>query len=971
MSSRDNYTFATQPRPVNNRPKYRTTDGNEPPKRNLMWDKRVARGSNFPAVVNEDKGKQDELRQKRRSQVPLVVEERPPTPEPVSGRLHISVQTDNYLEDLRDKDINNDFATQTDYDLDFPEPPLFIPKSSGFDIFTFTEEGTLNEFEGTSYDFDMEVEPVLAVITGKSLDQALMEVLEEEELKEIIAQRDAFYQLRNVKLAELQRLQAKDDRHEAEKKRRIMEAQRRAQQKDTAIVAAVTAKEFMGNLEDKVLSKLADAGYFYEPVMKQVQNTFLPWLVQKVNDRLASVKHAQLETDSLLFNALHVNLDLVQDSMWNVVKKIVDTVEETNSDKLKREQEINQYNLHQIAVLNAKTIEDGEGGEDPEKAVEGQEIAPQTLPPPAPWVLPPFGPSKFGIFATAFEYSVNEDLIRREGTFGSVKGQIPVNMFAFAEVYKHPEEVKRAVLARKAFKLRQQREKENAVVKSPYVSFGEEQLVPTLGFTWSEYKNGLYVNAVAPQGGAVFATLVPGDVVTTIGDVYVSSKAEFDGLVSALEPGEEVQLSVTRGLDGRKEVLTVEVWAENHHQSLIRQVRADMGKSVSSVPLLDSAAALAALKSMKVVMGVTCQKASIGVVVTEVINGPAFRAGILKDDAIVSFDSTLLTDPGSLLLQAQKHIAGEWLTFQLQTNDAVRWLELGAAGHTVEYVRSLRSIAGLSDPTMTSFQKPVFNSQFIQMSQTPQPETSLPDSPAAILNKLRPSFGFSYSTAPDGKGVLVGHLKRTGGAIQSLLVTGDLITKIDKVDIKTDTDLAAVESGSSPGDVLKVHLVRGLDGRKDLLSLEVGSHDASLTQIRALREDAALPVSTDVLLTKASAREALTKMQPKAGFRIADDGHSVMAQAIYPDGPAMRANLLIGDKILQINQDIISTNSTFIAAISKHTAGNQIDLHILRNDITMVLKLELGCKDAILDVEKLRCIRAIAELPTFNIDVID
>ena len=40
-------------------------------------------------------------------------------------------------------------------------------------------------------------------------------------------------------------------------------------------------------------------------------------------------------------------------------------------------------------------------------------------------------------------------------------------------------------------------------------------------------------------------------------------------------------------------------------------------------------------------------------------------------------------------------------------------------------------------------------------------------------------------------------------------------------------------------------------------------------------------------------------------------------------------------------------------------------------DITMVLKLELGCKDAILDVEKLRCIRAIAELPTFNIDVID
>lgn len=40
------------------------------------------------------------------------------TPEPVYGRKHIDVQTDNYLEELTDKPQEEDAATQTDAVMD-------------------------------------------------------------------------------------------------------------------------------------------------------------------------------------------------------------------------------------------------------------------------------------------------------------------------------------------------------------------------------------------------------------------------------------------------------------------------------------------------------------------------------------------------------------------------------------------------------------------------------------------------------------------------------------------------------------------------------------------------------------------------------------------------------------------------------------------------------------------------------------
>lgn len=102
------------------------------------------------------------------------------TPEAVEGRKHIDVQTDLYLEELSDKVPEAIAMTQTDAFLNRAPSPLYIPQKSGVDIATQIYDGEL-------FDFDFEVNPILEVIVGKTIEQALMEVNEEQELATIRA----------------------------------------------------------------------------------------------------------------------------------------------------------------------------------------------------------------------------------------------------------------------------------------------------------------------------------------------------------------------------------------------------------------------------------------------------------------------------------------------------------------------------------------------------------------------------------------------------------------------------------------------------------------------------------------------------------------------------------------------------------------------------------------------------------------
>lgn len=288
------YTFASQPRPVQQRKKFRDplTQENESPTPygNIMYDRRIVRGNTYaqrtlPATAQPDPieiQRQQEARRRAIARKRAKAQLKPRSPEPVEGRKHIDVQTELYLEELSDRVEEADVQTQTDAFLDRPPSPLFIPAKSGVDVATQILEGEL-------FDFDIEVKPILEVLVGKTVEQALLEVMEEEELANLRAQQRRFKELRNAELVETQRLEEQERRHREEKERRMkQQADVLRKEKETGekISARAFAQSYLADLVPSVFGSLNEHGYFYDPVERDVETYFMPWLLEKVEGEL-------------------------------------------------------------------------------------------------------------------------------------------------------------------------------------------------------------------------------------------------------------------------------------------------------------------------------------------------------------------------------------------------------------------------------------------------------------------------------------------------------------------------------------------------------------------------------------------------------------------------------------------------------------------------------------------------------------
>ena len=241
---------------------------------NIMYDPRVVRGSTFVSQTGTPEGTRAKpLKRRRKPKLqPQNNGVRPVTPKAVPGRTHIDVQTDDYLEELTDRPIEKDQYTQTNIMNDRPPSPLFMPAKTGIDKTTQIEKGDL-------FNFDVEAEPILEVLVGKTLEQGMDEVLEEEELSNIRAERDRFEQLRSSQLAEVQRLEAEATRRSEEIARRKEQEAQRVQDEEEVmekVAARGFAKNFLGDLHQSVFDQLVETGHFFDPVAQEVETKFIP-----------------------------------------------------------------------------------------------------------------------------------------------------------------------------------------------------------------------------------------------------------------------------------------------------------------------------------------------------------------------------------------------------------------------------------------------------------------------------------------------------------------------------------------------------------------------------------------------------------------------------------------------------------------------------------------------------------------------
>ncbi|XP_054837013.1 radial spoke head protein 3 homolog B-like [Eublepharis macularius] len=312
------YSYCSRPRAVPSRRRYRSTleatELDEEPIRyaNLMYERRVVRGNTYALHMLPWSGEPDpvELQKQREAHRKALARKRAReqlqtrTPDPLEGRRHISVQTELYLEELADRIVEVDVECQTDAFLDRPATPLFIPAKSGRDVATQILEGEL-------FDFDIEVKPMLEVLVGKTIEQALLEVMEEEELARLQALQYAFHELRRAELAELQRLEEQERRHRDEKfRRRKQQLEVLQKQKETSekIAARAFAQRYLSDLIPSVFGSLRDSGYFFDPVERDIEIGYLPWLMDKVEETIEKRILGGIMIDSLIRDTMGMRL---------------------------------------------------------------------------------------------------------------------------------------------------------------------------------------------------------------------------------------------------------------------------------------------------------------------------------------------------------------------------------------------------------------------------------------------------------------------------------------------------------------------------------------------------------------------------------------------------------------------------------------------------------------------------------------
>jgi hypothetical protein len=143
------------------------------------------------------------------------------------------------------------------------------------------------------FDWGFEVQPIVATIVYKTLEQAFFEVHEEEELANVRRHKEAIEHRRNVELSDVQRLEEAERRKFEEKQKRMEERlKREAEARDLrAKLASRGFGEFFAiDLIGETISLLERRGYFYDEVEREIEGKFLPWLGRAMDE--AAETHA-------------------------------------------------------------------------------------------------------------------------------------------------------------------------------------------------------------------------------------------------------------------------------------------------------------------------------------------------------------------------------------------------------------------------------------------------------------------------------------------------------------------------------------------------------------------------------------------------------------------------------------------------------------------------------------------------------
>lgn len=153
-----------------------------------------------------------------------------------------------------------------------------MPKLMGQSKKTLTEDNEL-------FLFDDEVEPILQVLCGKTLELSQMEVLQEEEIKEMLKQQSNFKTMMENDNAEIRKMEEQErKRLEAYEAKKSIEKQRKKtrQAAHEKIVCRNIAKMYLRDVKANSYVMLKDLAFFRDDFREVTMfQDVMPWIMSR------------------------------------------------------------------------------------------------------------------------------------------------------------------------------------------------------------------------------------------------------------------------------------------------------------------------------------------------------------------------------------------------------------------------------------------------------------------------------------------------------------------------------------------------------------------------------------------------------------------------------------------------------------------------------------------------------------------
>lgn len=323
------YMFQSEPQAVQPfragsvRSKYRDPFAGPPPAfENVMFNQRVIRGNTHAVLIPttnqlrelerieaQEAFKTQTMRMRTQIENDRIRQEAIYALEaPVAGRVHKAAQCDDYLlgDNIDPDTIGNgllprftaEATTQADTLEHGNDVPLIIWHK---DPAQQNHKATQIE-DGELFDYNAALSVLVDVLVGKSLDVGIVEVRQEQEVKALLTQKEWFINKRQKQLHE--RRQDEERTKQRQKANDALLAEARVkleEQKYVArkVAAGAVSRQFLANLQSNVFASLEAQGKLVDPMITEVEQVFMPWLLKQVDERLGQARWVHFLIDEI------------------------------------------------------------------------------------------------------------------------------------------------------------------------------------------------------------------------------------------------------------------------------------------------------------------------------------------------------------------------------------------------------------------------------------------------------------------------------------------------------------------------------------------------------------------------------------------------------------------------------------------------------------------------------------------------